>query len=418
MTYEQTISYLFSKLPMFQRIGAAAYKEGLENILLFCEKLGNPHQKLACIHVAGTNGKGSTCHTLASIFQEAGYKVGLFTSPHLKNFTERIRINGEEISQEFVIDFTEKTKNLIETQQPSFFEVTTAMAFDYFVSQKTDINIIEVGMGGRLDSTNIITPILSIITTIGYDHQQFLGDTLVEIGGEKAGIIKKNIPVVISDHQPEIENVFIDKAKKENAPIFFSFFDENAEKFKHFLELFVLKGIYQKKNLKGVLKAIEILAEKYQITEENIKLGLQNVVKNTHLKGRWQILENNPLIICDTAHNEDGVKLVIEQLQDYKNKDKNAEINIHFIIGFVKDKNIDKILSLYPKNEKYYFCGFDSPRSLENISLKQQAEKYLLVGEMYENVNMAIKQAKQKTNKNDIIFVGGSNFLVAEIDNL
>ncbi|TAE68058.1 MAG: bifunctional folylpolyglutamate synthase/dihydrofolate synthase [Bacteroidetes bacterium] len=420
MTYEQTTAYLFSKLPMFQRVGAAAYKNSLDNILLLSDFLGNPHQNLTCIHVAGTNGKGSTCHTLASILQEAGYKVGLFTSPHLKNFTERIRINGEEISQEFVINFTEKTKDFIENHQPSFFELTTAMAFEYFATQKTDINLIEVGMGGRLDSTNIITPILSVITTIGYDHQQFLGNTLPEIAGEKAGIIKPNIPVVISDNQPEIENVFIEKAKKENAPIFFGFLNENEEKFELFLKYFVLKGNYQRKNLKGILKAIQVLTENYKenykISEENIIKGLQNVIKNTHLKGRWQILNENPLTICDTAHNQDGIKNTIEQLKTYV--DKNNQTKIHFIMGFANDKSLEKILPLYPTNAHYYFCQFDSPRSLKCEILKTEAEKYFLYGNIYQNVNIAITQATTNATKNDLIFIGGSNFLIAEINNL
>lgn len=413
MTYQATTQYLYDKLPMFQRIGGGAYKVGFENILLLSDLLNNPHQKLTCIHVAGTNGKGSTCHTLASILQEAGYKVGLYTSPHLKRFTERVRINGEEMNEEFVIHFTEKIKDFIETQKPSFFEVTTAMAFQYFFEQKTDINLIEVGMGGRLDATNIITPILSIITSIGYDHQQFLGDTLQEIAGEKAGIIKKNIPAVISDNQIEIENVFVEKAKKENATIYYQLQYKNNEKFKLFLNNFVLKGIYQQKNLQGILKASEILIEKnYKIDDEIIKKGLQNVIKNTHLKGRWQILEENPLIICDTAHNEQGIKEVIKQMNDL------SATKIHFILGFVKDKDLQKILNLYPQNAIYYFCNFDSPRCLDNKILQDEAKKQGLEGSIYDNVNVAIETAKSSIQKNEIIFVGGSNFLIAEINNL
>lgn len=413
MTYQETTQYLYEKLPMFQRIGGGAYKAGFENILLLSEFLDNPHQKLTCIHVAGTNGKGSTCHTLASILQEAGYKVGLYTSPHLKRFTERVRINGEEMNEEFVIHFTEKIKDFIETQKPSFFEVTTAMAFQYFFEQKTDINLIEVGMGGRLDATNIITPILSIITSIGYDHQQFLGDTLQEIAGEKAGIIKKNIPVVIADNQIEIENVFVEKAKKENATIYYQLQYKNNEKFKLFLNNFVLKGIYQQKNLQGILKASEILIEKnYKIDDEIIKKGLQNVIKNTHLKGRWQILEENPLIICDTAHNEQGIKEVIKQMNDL------SATKIHFILGFVKDKDLQKILNLYPQNATYYFCSFDSQRCLDNKILQIEAKKQGLEGNIYDNVNNAIETAKLSIQKNEIIFVGGSNFLIAEINNL
>lgn len=402
MTYQETLDWLFVQLPMYQRQGKTAFKKDLTNINLLADELKNPQQKFKTIHVGGTNGKGSTSHMLASILQEAGYKVGLYTSPHLKNFTERIRINGKEIHKRTVTSFVKKHKTFFEKQQLSFFEMTVGMAFWYFAREKVDIAIIEVGLGGRLDSTNIITPEVSVITNIGLDHTQFLGETLPEIASEKAGIIKQNIPVVIGERQKEVENVFLKKIKELNATISFA----SDEDYNHKTDLL---GDYQKNNSKTVVTAIKKL-NGFKISEENIKNGLLNVVKNTNLKGRWQILqEENPKIICDTAHNKEGLSYVLKQL---KNEDYNQ---LHIVLGVVSDKKLEGILSMFPKKAVYYFCKPNIPRGLSEKVLQGKANEFDLKGDVFSSVNQAFKSAKIYAEKKDVIYVGGSTFVVAEV---
>ncbi len=404
MNYQQTLTYLFEQLPMYQRMGKAAYKSDLTNTIELCKILGNPENKFKSIHVAGTNGKGSTSHMLASVFQEAGYKVGLYTSPHLKDFRERVKINGEMISENYVVDFVEKYKSQFELINLSFFEWTVGLAFTFFSEQKVDIAIIETGLGGRLDSTNVVTPELSIITNIGIDHTQFLGETLKEIAGEKAGIIKTNIPVVISEEQEEIKTVFNDKANALNSPIYFA-----SKVIKNTYES-DLKGLYQAKNIKGVVLAISILKENgWMITEDNLKNGLLNVVENTGLLGRWQTLITDPLVICDTGHNEAGIKEVLTQLSHIKyNK-------LHVVFGAVNDKSIDKILDMLPKTATYYFCQAKIPRALDVNELSVLAKAKGLKGVSFKSVAEALLGAKNKADKDDLIFVGGSTFVVAEV---
>lgn len=404
MTYQQTLDYLFSQLPMFQRVGASAYKADLNNTIELCNLLNNPQNKFKSIHIAGTNGKGSTSHMLASILQEAGYKVGLYTSPHLVDFRERIKINGVMISEESVIDFVKKHKTDFENINLSFFEWTVGLAFDYFSTQKVDVAVVETGLGGRLDSTNIITPELSIITNIAKDHMQFLGDTLEKIAVEKAGIIKPKVPVVIGETQKEIEQVFISKAKDLDSKIYFA--DQIIYRVLHS----DLKGSYQVKNIKTVLASIIQLQQNgYHVTEQNIKDGLLNVVKNTGLMGRWQTLGENPKIICDTGHNEAGIKEVVNQLQTLTyNK-------LHFILGAVNDKEIDSILELLPKHAVYYFCQAKIPRALNVLELKNKAVAYNLKGNSYDSVKNAYNAAKRKSQNDDLIFIGGSTFIVAEV---
>ena len=402
MNYAETIDYLFEKLPIYQRTGKIAYKSDIGNIVKASEILKNPHLNFKSVHIAGTNGKGSTAHMIASILQEAGYKVGLYTSPHLKDFRERIKINGKMISKETVVDFVQQYKTDFEKIEMSFFEFTVAMAFHYFSEKKVDIAIIETGLGGRLDSTNIIKPLVSVITNIGFDHTSLLGDTMVEIAGEKAGIIKENTPVIIGRKQKECENIFIKKAKDKNSVITFC-----TGETKHQTDL---KGNYQSENIRTTLFSIkEIQKQGFTISEENIKKGLMSVMKNTSLLGRWQILQKEPLIICDSAHNEDGIKKVVKQLSeiDYK--------KLHFILGTVNDKNIDDILVLLPEKAKYYFCQANIPRSLEKESLQTESKKHGLYGEVYNSVSQALQTAKKNAEKEDCIFVGGSTFVVAEI---
>ena len=401
MTYQETLDWMFSQLPMYQRQGKTAFKKDLTNILAFSKKLDFPERKFKSIHVGGTNGKGSTSHMIASILQEAGYKVGLYTSPHLKNFTERIRINGAEISREFIVDFIEEHKSFLEKQKLSFFEMTVGMAFDYFAKEKVDIAIVEVGLGGRLDSTNIITPEVSVITNIGLDHTQFLGETLPEIAFEKAGIIKKNTPVVIGERQEEVHRVFIEKAKELNAQIGF------ASDFKQSYETDLL-GEYQQKNLNTAVLAIEKL-KNFNVDENQIRAGLLNVVKNTNLKGRWQVLQELPKVICDTAHNNEGLTLTMNQLQ------KEVYNNLHIVLGVVSDKKLDAVLSLFPKNARYYFCQPSIPRALNVDELEKDALKFKLIGEKYTSVNEAYKSAKENSTIKDVIYIGGSTFVVAEI---
>lgn len=405
MTYTETLHWMFEQLPMYQRQGQSAFKKDLTNTLALAKTLGNPEQKFKSIHVAGTNGKGSVSHMLASVLQTAGYKVGLYTSPHLKDFRERIKINGEQISKASVIEFISQHKAFLEAQKLSFFEMTVGMAFDYFASQNIDIAIVEVGMGGRLDSTNIITPLLSVITNIGFDHTTFLGNTLDLIAGEKAGIIKKNIPVVIGETLPETKPVFIKKAEAENATLFF------AEELNSPLPKCDLMGNYQKYNLKTCLKALEVLntIDEYKITKAQIKKGLAEVKLNTKLRGRWEILGEAPKIIADTAHNKEGLSLVLEQVFEEKYKD------LHIVLGFVNDKDLDTILPLFPANAKYYFSKPDVPRGLEATELYYKAKAFSLFGKAFTTIDNALKAAQRDAQKEDLIYVGGSTFTVAEI---
>lgn len=430
MTYEQTIAYLYDKLPVFHRIGKKAYKADLGNTILLCAHLGNPHQKFKTIHVAGTNGKGSTSHYLAAILQSAGYKTGLYTSPHLKSFTERIRINGEPIPENRVVDFVKDNQNFIETLAPSFFELSVGMAYDYFAKEEVDIAIIEVGLGGRLDSTNIITPILSIITNISFDHTDILGNTLPEIAYEKAGIIKQQVPVVISERNPETSTVFIDKAEAENAPLYFAS-DEYSVNYiqlnENSIELAIysisdqypivitsqLMGNYQSKNIIGVLKAVDLLVQMgYVITSKSIEDGIARVVDLTGLKGRWQTLLNSPKIICDTAHNVGGISQVLENLKMSKYH------QLWMILGFVSDKDISAILNLLPKEANYVFCQASIPRALPALDLLKKAKFYGLNGVIINDVNEAINFTVSKCLKDDLIYIGGSTFVVAEINSL
>ena len=401
MTYKKTIDWMFSQLPMYQRQGKIAFKKDLTNILAFCNVLKHPEHKFKSIHVGGTNGKGSTSHIISSILQEAGYKVGLYTSPHLKNFTERIRINGKEVSQPFVVDFISKHKNFLEKQQLSFFEMTVGMAFDYFASESVDIAIIEVGLGGRLDSTNIINPEVSVITNIGYDHMQFLGETLKAIASEKAGIIKNNTPVVIGEKQDEVMDVFLEKASEMNAKIYFS------SDIKHNYKTDLL-GSYQDRNIKTALQTFEVL-KGFLILETHVRQGLLNVVKNTNFKGRWQILQEKPKVICDTAHNKEGLQIVLHQLGNQSFK------NLHIVLGVVNDKKLEELLPLFPKEASYYFCKPEIPRGLDKYELQLKANLFGLFGSTYESVNEAYLNAILKAGKEDVVFIGGSTFVVAEV---
>ncbi len=405
MNYQETTNWMFNQLPMYQLQGASAYKEDLTNIRILAAHLGNPQNELKCIHVAGTNGKGSTSHMLSSVLQEAGYKVGLYTSPHLKDFRERIRISGQEISEEFVIEFIAKHKSFFEANDMSFFEMTVGLAFDYFASEKVDIAIIEVGLGGRLDATNIITPLVSVITNIGLDHTQFLGNTLEAIAGEKAGIIKPNVPVVIGEYTNETKPVFFAKAEENNSPI--SFASDLIDQ----IYLSDLIGDYQFNNKKTVQQTISILNNEtdFKVSIEQLKEGLLNVVKNTGLQGRWQQLGENPKIICDTAHNKHGLTVVMNQLKNEKFE------NLHIVLGVVNDKDLDSILPLFPKEAQYYFCRPDSSRGLSTEILQSEAKKYDLIGEKYDSVAIAFAEAKKNASENDFIYAGGSTFVVAEL---
>lgn len=405
MNYQETVNWMFNQLPIYQLQGATAYKKDLTNTLLLADYLGHPEKNIRCIHVGGTNGKGSTSHMLASILQESGYKVGLYTSPHLKDFRERIKINGNEISESFVCNFIDKHKLFFENNELSFFEMTVGLAFDYFKTQKVDIAIIEVGMGGRLDSTNIITPLISVITNIGLDHTQFLGTTLESIAMEKAGIIKPNIPVVIGEYTTETKPVFLAKAKENHSEIYFA-----SDNYKETFPC-ELKGDYQNQNKKTVLQTIEILnsQNKFKVTEEQIKTGLLHVIKNTEFYGRWQQINDLPKVICDTAHNKHGLAIVLNQIQ----KEKFA--TLHFVLGVVNDKDLDEILPLFPVNAKYYFCKPNIPRGLDAPILKQKASEYHLNGKVFDSVSEAYSEALQIATKSDFIYIGGSTFVVAEI---
>lgn len=431
MTYEETLKFLYSRLPMFSRQGKSAIKPGLDNIIRLCDSLGQPQNKFRSIHIGGTNGKGSSSHMLAAIFQKAGYKTGLYTSPHLRDFRERIRINGEMIPESEVVDFVSSQTELINTLGPSFFEVTVAMTFHFFARHQIDIAIIEVGLGGRLDSTNIINPELSLITNIGYDHMNILGDTLPKIAAEKAGIIKQKVPVIIGQRQNETESVFLEKAAKMNSKIIFASEEWEIKKsteqtdssgllkldIRQKSEVFEfgsleldLTGTYQLKNLAGVLSAVKELRLKgFNLSDETVKDGLRNVKSLTGLMGRWQTLEKSPLIICDTGHNEDGIKEVL------KNISLTPYHNLHMVIGMVNDKDIHKILALLPKNAAYYFCQPDIPRARPSVELRDEALKFNLNGDCYQSVADALKSAKSHAQPEDLIFVGGSTFVVAEV---
>lgn len=430
LDYKDTLEYLFTKLPMFQRSGPAAYKNSLENTLLLDEYYGSPHRRFKTIHVAGTNGKGSVSHMLAAVLQSAGYKTGLYTSPHLKDFRERIRINGEVISEQDVMFWVEdyQSKNELWKLEPSFFELTVAMAFDYFAKQHVEVAVIEVGLGGRLDSTNIITPEVSVITNIGLDHTNLLGETLEKIAVEKAGIIKENVPVVIGTTQKETKLIFSETAGLKHAPLFFS-----DQKYKVAYSMMGmdgkqvvrvmqedknvypdlkldLAGIYQQKNLPAVLNTLDILREKgWKLETKHIYDGLQSTVNLTGLLGRWQIIGNNPLIICDTGHNEDGIKIVVEQIKNTPFK------SLHFVFGTVGDKNPDQILQLLPKDAVYYFTRANIPRAMNENELAQKAAGFGLKGLVYSSVIEALDAAKQNAGIHDLIFIGGSTFVVAEI---
>ncbi|WP_299017571.1 folylpolyglutamate synthase/dihydrofolate synthase family protein [uncultured Polaribacter sp.] len=401
MTYKETTAWMFAQLPMYQKEGNTAFKKDLTNILAFSKELNHPEKEFKSIHVGGTNGKGSTSHMLASILQEAGYKVGLYTSPHLKNFTERIRVNGEEILKTKVSSFITEHKTFLEKQSLSFFEMTVGLAFDYFAKEKVDVAIVEVGLGGRLDSTNIIIPELSVITNIGLDHTQFLGETLPEIAFEKAGIIKQNIPIIIGEEQEEVRQVFLDKANSTNSEIIFA----SKEKSNYATDLL---GDYQKANTKTTVAAIQKL-KGFLVSEENIKNGLLNVVKNTNLKGRWQVLQNSPKVICDTAHNKEGLTIVLNQLK------KETFKKLHIVLGVVSDKKIDDILPMFPKDANYYFCKPNISRGLSETTLKEKAGRFQLKGKKYSSVELALESALSIANQQDVIYVGGSTFVVAEI---
>jgi dihydrofolate synthase / folylpolyglutamate synthase len=429
MNYSETVQYLYSRLPMFSKLGASAIKSNLTNTIELCSRLGDPHKKFESIHVGGTNGKGSTSHMLSAILQIAGYKTGLYTSPHLRDFRERIRINGEMMPETAVVEFVQKQRKSIEELSPSFFEVTVAMAFDYFAREQVDIAVIEVGLGGRLDSTNVISPILSVITNIGYDHMNILGDTLPQIASEKAGIIKPHIPVVIGEKQQEVEDIFITAANRCKSEIVFASEewdvrpDSRLQKaatlnliathsFQHTtyaLEL-DLWGSYQMKNIKAVLSAVQHLQNiGYIITSNHIQTALKQVTSLTGLMGRWQILNREPLTICDTGHNEDGILEVLKNINATEYQD------LHMIIGMVKDKDVHKILSMLPTNAHYYFCQPALERAVPASELLKSAEKFGLEGRSYPTVKEALDAAKKNAGLNDLIFIGGSTFVVAEI---
>ena len=425
MNYQQTIDYLYNTLPMFSRMGSAAFKKDLTNTILLCERLGNPQKKFKSIHVAGTNGKGSVSHMLAAIFQTAGYKTGLYTSPHLYDFRERIKLNGVLCDEDFVVDFVRRIKPAIEEIEPSFFEITVAMAFDYFAKHKIDIGIIEVGLGGRLDSTNVITPELSIITNIGWDHMNMLGNTLEEIAFEKAGIIKENIAVVIGEKKNKTEDIFRKIASQKHAGIYFAEENYSVKEFKLLpgsIEISIrdikknistyhsdLAGIYQTKNILTVLQATEVLND-WKIRRQQIQTALQNVKHTTGLYGRWETIQKEPAIVLEVAHNKDGVEQMLLHVS------KIDFHQLHVIIGMVKDKDVEPILALLPKNAKYYFTQAHIPRALDAQILQSKASEFQLEGIYFDDVNAALNQAILNASKNDLIIVCGSIFLVAEVN--
>lgn len=407
MNYSECIQYLYAQLPQFQVIGAGAYKPGLQNVEALDAWCGHPHEAFPCVHVAGTNGKGSVSNLLASVLQEAGYKVGLFTSPHLKDFRERIRVNGQMISQEDVCRFTESYIEAKLEVQPSFFELTTMMAFQYFAQQQVDIAIIEVGLGGRLDSTNIIRPILSVITSISFDHVALLGDTLPQIAMEKAGIIKPGVPVVVAENPEEVLAVVRALARERKSPICENLEDNRFKKLQG-IDC-ALKGYYTAENARTVLMALDILAETFFINEDIIRRAFVNVLKNTGLRGRWEVLQEKPLCICDTGHNEAGIRYIVKQLLDTPHR------RLHMVIGVVSDKDVDHILALLPKDALYYFTKASIPRALPEDELAEKAAAYALKGSTYPTVLQAKEAALKAASDDDLVFVGGSNFVVAEI---
>ncbi|MEZ4916204.1 MAG: folylpolyglutamate synthase/dihydrofolate synthase family protein [Chitinophagales bacterium] len=422
--YPETLDYIFSKLPMFQRVGDKAFKKDLTNIIALLKALDNPHNYFKTIHIAGTNGKGSTTHIIASILQESGLKVACYTSPHYIDFRERIKINGIYVSEQFVVDFINKIEPLIDEVKPSFFEITVAMAFQYFKEQKVDVAVVETGLGGRLDSTNIITPLLSVITNISFDHTNMLGNTLAEIAKEKAGIIKPNIPVVVGEYQEEIENVFKNKAKERNSQLYYakeivelhnfnsnfegSTFETyfNKQKTVYITDLY---GNYQKKNIQTALASIFLLKKDFNITESNIKDGLKEVRKNTTFMGRNTILGTEPKILADSAHNKAGIENLLETIKQISYQ------NLHVVYGTVADKDISAVLEKLPKEAHYYFCKANIPRGLDATELKTKAKLFQLIGESYESVQNAFKQAKNNAEKEDLILITGSIFVVAEV---
>ncbi|GAT61766.1 dihydrofolate synthase [Paludibacter jiangxiensis] len=416
MNYQETIHYLYNCLPVFQHQGASAYKPGLERTIQLDNHLGNPHRKYRTIHVAGTNGKGSVSHFLAAILQSAGYKTGLYTSPHLKDFRERIKVNGEMIPEQAVIDFVENHRAFFEPIQPSFFELTMEMAFDWFATSGVDVAVIEVGLGGRLDSTNIISPGLSVITNISFDHMQFLGDTLPKIAFEKAGIMKPEIPVVIGEAEGEVKDVFVHKAEEIGTSLFFA---EDTYKLTPTSDGFAceqypnlevqLKGLYQQKNVATVLTAVDRLRERgFDIQDDALFNGLKHVVDLTGLMGRWQILQKNPTMVCDTGHNEAGIRFIVQQLS------KQKYTRLHIVFGMVNDKDISTVLSLLPQNAIYYFTQAAIPRAMEASKLRDLAQKFNLHGKIFASVASAVEAAKQAANEDDLIYIGGSTFVVAE----
>ncbi len=423
MTYQETIEYLFNSAPLFQHVGGDAYKEGLSNTHKLDEHFGHPHKKFHTIHVGGTNGKGSCSHTIAAILQSAGYKVGLYTSPHLVDFRERIRVNGEMVPQEYVIRFVEEHRSFFEPLHPSFFELTTAMAFNYFAESKVDVAVIEVGLGGRLDCTNIITPDLSIITNISFDHTQFLGNTLSQIASEKAGIIKKGVPVVIGECTDETRPVFIKQAKDVNSPITLS--DEenlvissestiNSKRIyntKPYKELYgELGGLCQEKNTNTILTAVAQLNKLgYNLSEENVRKGFANVCALTGLMGRWQKLNESPTLICDTGHNVGGISYIVNQLEQQSYK------NLRIVMGMVNDKDINGVLAMLPKDAIYYFTKASVKRALDEKQLEALGKEHFLQGRSYTNVITATKAALEEAEEDDLIFVGGSSFIVADL---
>lgn len=423
-TYQKVLDYLYEQLPMFQRIGAAAFKKDLSNTIALCKALNHPEQKFKSIHIAGTNGKGSVTHIIAAILQEAGFKVGCYTSPHYKDFRERIKINGQLVSEAFVVDFVNKNLSTIESIKPSFFEITVAMAFEYFAQEKVDIAVIETGMGGRLDSTNVILPELSVITNISYDHQQFLGETLPEIAGEKAGIIKPGVPVIIGEHQQEVVDVFSQKAKETNSPLYFSSEICEVSEFKskeitsHFMvnSHFIngqlstdLLGGFQQKNLQTAIAAAIFLRDKFNISAENIANALKNIRTSTYFLGRCMILQNNPLCLADSAHNEGGIKELIKIINNISHN------KLHFVYGTVSDKDLNKVFPLLPSNAQFYLCKPDIPRGMNAHELWQKATSYGLKAEQFSSVNKAFQAALSHAEKDDLIVVSGSIFVVAEV---
>ncbi len=426
LTYSETIEFLYNSLPVFHRIGGAAYKASLNNTLELDKYFGHPHKKFKTIHIAGTNGKGSVSHMIASVLQVSGYKTGLYTSPHLKDYRERIRIDGKEISEQDVVDFVEKHWEIIEKIKPSFFEMSVAMAFEYFARMEVDVAVIEVGMGGRLDSTNIITPLISVITNISLDHTQFLGKTVAEIAKEKAGIIKPGIPVIIGETQEEANEVFVEKAGDCGSSILFADkqFNVNTRGSNAHRQSFELSGLkdagyllepdllghYQKKNIVTVFSALQELIKQMPLLNiDTITSGIRDAALNTGLRGRWEVLQGDPLIICDTAHNEAGLKLVTEQLSAL------IKGELHFIFGTVKDKDPENVLKILPKNARYYFTRANIPRAMDEISLTTEASKFGLTGNSYPSVKLALNAAKEQASSGDVIFIGGSNFIVAEV---